>query len=474
MNIGDIASKAALKIAVSKGKKISRKSSASEIPDSVPVRIGNETGSSFRAGFAVRTVLPGDITCAKYYMAGYRTNNVITGVHDPQTVSALWLDCGSDEGIVLVSCDAVGLTGHDVNVIRESLSDFCSSSGCRLVSISCTHTHAGIDTVGYWGPLPFTGRSKKFQSMFFGAIEDVCREAYLNRKSGRLYSGYIHVPEANCSTRYPYAVNDRLSRFRFVPADGSEETWFLNFSAHSDSLGGKNSTLSSDYCYFMRKKINSVKKTNVLFSVGAIASVDIAPLSDNRWERCRTAGEMLAEKAFEIDNDTELNSSISFISQKYLAPVDNSILSLMPLLGVCTSDIAAFSESTTGLALVTEMTYLKLGSRKILILPGEIFTEIIYGGYADAENSATGKGPEINPEPFCKICNDEDLIVFGVSNDMTGYVVPPNDWLLHRTQPYLTTARDKFGRRHYNETNSLGPDTAYVMEKVFRKLVNRI
>lgn len=474
MNIGDVASKAALRITAARGKKLRRKEPAPEIADAIPVRIGAPGNNGFRVGFAKETVLPGNITSEKYYMAGYRTNNVITGVHDPQTVSAMWIDCGGNEGIILVSADAVGLTGHDVNEIRDSLSDFCSESGCKYIDVSCTHTHAGIDTVGYWGPLPFTGRNKMFQTMLFGAIENVCKQAYLNRKSGRLYCGYIHVPEANCATRYPYAVNDRLSRFRFVPNDGSEETWFVNFCAHSDSLGGGNSTLSSDYCYFMRKKINSVKKTNVLFSVGAIASVDIAPLSENRWERCRLAGEMLAEKLYAIENDRELESEITFIRQRYLSPVDNSILALMPAWGVCTSDVEPCENCKTGIALVTEMTYLKIGGQKILILPGEIFTEIIYGGYADAANSATGKGPEINPEPFCKICGDDNLMIFGVSNDMTGYVVPPNDWLLHETQPYLTVPRDRFGRRHYNETNSLGPDTAYVMEKVFRKLAAEI
>lgn len=471
MNIGDIASSAAFKFSRSRGRKLAKKVNAPAIPDAEPVSI---RGDGFRVGFSKRMVAPENVTSEKYYMAGFRPNNVITGMHDPQTVSAMWIDCGRDEGIVLVSADCVGLTGHDVNEIRDSLSDFCRISGCKYIDISCTHSHAGIDTVGYWGPLPFTGKNKEFQSRFFSAIADVCKEAYQNRKSGRLYSGFIHVPEAIRASRYPYAVNDKLSRLRFVPDDGSEETWFMNYSAHSDSLGGSNSTISSDYCYFMREAINAQKKTNVLFSVGAIASVGIAELSENRWERSRMAGHILAEKAFSIDNDTELDAEITFINQKYYAPIDNHILTLMPAWGVCTADTVPCADSRLGLALKTEMTYIEIGHQKILVLPGEIFTEIVYGGYADAENSATGKGAEINPEPFVNICGDENLMILGVSNDMTGYIVPPNDWILHTTQPYLTSVRDKFDRNHYNETNSLGPDTAYLIENVFRKMLSKM
>jgi len=474
MNILDFASSAALKYSKFKGRQLSKKFDTPVLSEAEPVIIKNENGNGFFVGFANAVVAPKSYTDKKYFMAGFRCNNVITGVHDPQTVSAMWIDCKGDEGILLVSVDAVGLTGHDVKEIRASLADFSKKSGCRYIDISCTHTHAGIDTVGYWGPLPFTGKDEKFMKQLFEAIADVCRKAYENRKSGKLYSGFVHVPKAIHAGRYPHALNDRLSRIRFVPDDGTEETWFMNYCAHSDSLGGKNSTVSADYVYFMRSAINRTQKTNVLFSVGSIASVGISNLSENRWERSRLAGEILAEAAFGIDNDIELESEISFVYQPYYAPVDNSILALMPMFGVCTTDIVPYKDCEIGLALATEMTYIKLGEQKILVLPGEIFTELVYGGYADAENSATGKGPEINPEPLAEICNDPNLMIFGVSNDMTGYIVPPNDWILHPTQPYLTSVRDKFDRNHYNETNSIGIRMAEIIAENFYTMVKKL
>ena len=62
----------------------------------------------------------------------------------------------------------------------------------------------------------------------------------------------------------------------------------------------------------------------------------------------------------------------------------------------------------------------------------------------------------------------------GVSNDMTGYMVPPNDFILHETQPYLSTAKDRFDRRHYHETNSLGYLTPFVVADVIKDMVERL
>lgn len=474
MEFLDFVSASAEKLAKYKCRKYDKKNTAPVIDEAEPVIIKNNGSGTFSVGFANSVIAPYSYTDKKYYMAGFRPNNVIKGVHDPQTVSAMWLDCKGDEGIILVSLDAIGLTGHDVKLIRASLSDFCKETGCKYIDISCTHTHAGIDTVGYWGPLPFSGRNEAFMKQLFEAVALVCKKAYANRKSGKLYSGYIHVPEVIRASRYPHALNDRLSRLRFVPDDGTEETWFMNYCAHCDSLGGSNSVVSGDYIHFMRTAINRVKKTNVLFSVGSIASVGIANLSEDRWERSELAGEKLSGAAFNIENDVELKGEISFIQQPFYAPVDNHILALMPMWGVCTSDIVPYKDSVVGVALVTEMTYLKIGHQKILILPGEIFTEIVRGGYADRENSATGRGEEINPVPFIEICEDDNLMIFGVSNDMTGYIVTPNDWLLHPTQPYLNSGKDKFGRNHYNETNSISVRMAGIIENNFKAMVKKI
>ena len=63
------------------------------------------------------------------------------------------------------------------------------------------------------------------------------------------------------------------------------------------------------------------------------------------------------------------------------------------------------------------------------------------------------------------------MIVFGVSNDMAGYVVPPNDFILHPETPYFENGHDIHDRRHYEETNSLGPKTAVTIADTVKEML---
>ena len=65
------------------------------------------------------------------------------------------------------------------------------------------------------------------------------------------------------------------------------------------------------------------------------------------------------------------------------------------------------------------------------------------------------------------------MVVFGVSNDMTGYVVPPNDFILNPTQPYLNGYKDKFDLNHYHETNSMGIGAQKSIADAFADMVSR-
>ena len=141
----------------------------------------------------------------------------------------------------------------------------------------------------------------------------------------------------------------------------------------------------------------------------------------------------------------------------------------------------------------TEMSwiefYQKDGTRKksIVLTPGEMFPELVYGGLLTEITGSIETDPHNpdaeNPETFVEIAarygktfgeNNEDLIVFGLSNDMTGYVVPPNDFLLHPTLPYINGNKVCQGRSHYEETNSVGPNMAYVMAGNFEALLASI
>lgn len=473
MGINEFAATAVRKIGISTGKKLRKKGvKADPLPKDAPTII---EGEKFVSGYAVKEVMPKSITEKKYWIAGHGMGKTIDRVHDPVTVGAMWLGT-NDGGIVHICADIVGLTNFEVNIVRDSLKEFCEKVNCKSVNISCSHSHAGFDTVGYWGQLYKlqTGKDPEYMDLLLKSLKEVAVEAYENRKEGKLYAGDINAPDCVYDKREPIVTRDVLTRIKFVPDDNSTETWLLNFGAHPNTLGGSNHDCSADYPYWLRKTINDTKETNVLFSVGALGGVDPGMFSEDRVERTRMQGEALAKAALAISNDRELKPQITVLQQKYYAPVDNGLLALMATIKACSSQRFPCDRGDLGLALQTEMTYIKIDDLQILLLPGEPFPEVIYGGALPADKSSTGKGTEINPTPIKDIVGDEKLVVFCVTNDMTGYCVAPNDFVLHKTQPYIDQGADVFDKRHYHETNSLGYLTNEVIAEVVTDIMSRV
>ena len=473
MGINEIAAVAVRKIGIAAGKKMRRKGiKADPLPKTEPTII---KGDSFVSGYAVKEVMPKSITEKKYWIAGHGMGHTIDRIHDPITASAMWLGSG-DSGIIHICADIIGLTNFEVNIVRDSLKEFCEKTNCKSVNISCSHTHAGFDTVGYWGQLMKlqTGKDPEYMDLLLKSLKEVAIEAYENRKPGKLYVGSVSVPEAQLDKREPKILHDTLTRIKFVPDDGSTETWLINFGAHPNTLGGSNHDCSADYPYWLRKTINDTKKVNVMFAVSAIGAVDPGDFCEDKPKRTRIQGETLAKAALEISNDRELKPEITVLCQKYYAPVDNGLLALMVTIGACSAQRYPCDRGDLGIALQTEITYIKIDDLQILLLPGEPFPEVVYGGAVEADESSTGKGTDINPPALVDVVGDKDLVVFCVTNDMTGYCVVPNDYILHETQPYIEQGTDVKGRRHYHETNSLGYLTNQVIVEVVEDIMSRV
>ncbi len=477
MDIMDLASKGIVAITKNFGKKICKQQGkAPEIEKAQPIDI---KGSAYRIGFSKAEIMP-DLSSGKtYWIAGHGSGHKMEGVLSPVYVSAVWIDCGNDEGMLWLGGDIVGMTRVEVNKIRSMIMASDKIKGCKCINFSCTHSHSGIDTLGYWGKpnlvsIPSDGKDPEYMEMLMNNCVKVAEEAYAVRKSGKLYNGSIEIKDGLKTRRGFIDKHEILSRFRFVPADGSKETWILNFGAHPNSLGGANRMLSGEYPYFMREQIAAENGADVLFGIGAIGAMDAATLDENDNVNCiKLQAKMIADAAIKIDNDVELKPEMRIIQQPFYLPVGNYVLTLLAMRHVMSFNAYACPESDTGIAMMTEMTYMSIGGQKVLLLPGESFVSTVYGSYMPADVAPTGKDPEINPAPLAEIAGEPDMIVFGVSNDMAGYVVPPNDFILNPTQPYLNGVKDKNGLNHYHETNSMGIGTQQVIADAFADVVSR-
>lgn len=473
MDILDVVMKAIIKFTRSYGKKVQKKNGpAPKIEDVKPTVI---SGKEFRAGFAREEIMPDTSTAKTYYIAGHGSGHVMDGILTTAYISAVWMDCGSEEGMLWLAADCIGMTNIEINKMRAMINESKIIKGCKLINFSASHSHSGVDTLGYWGKpflsIPADGKDPEYMDMLMKKAVKVAEEAYLSKKPGRLFKGEKKIENGLKSGRIFEDRHEFLYRLRFVPDDGSQETWILNFGGHPNSLGGGNRKFSGEYPYFLREKILAENGANVLFGISAIGGMDAADLSEDNFECIKEQGRMLADAAMNMSDERELSPAIRFIQQKFYCPVDNYVLTFLAIRHTMSFNAFSCPSSLTGIATRTEITYMIIGDQKILLLPGENFINTVYGPYTCAEKSSTGKGPEINPEPLAEICNDPSLIVFGVSNDMTGYVVPPNDFILNPTQPFLNGTRDRFDKNHYHETNSLGIETQKTIADTFKRAV---
>lgn len=445
--------------------------------------IDEAVADKFTVGFHREVILPDDIDKKKYYIAGYGENNPAKGVIDPQYAHAVWIDDNSGRGgILLISLDVVGLLNKDVNKIRELLKGFSAQTCCRYIGVMSTHNHAGIDTMGIWGRLPLSGKDDKFMQILFEAVVKCAFGAYESRKNGDLYLGEIEVPDMQEDIRTPIVYSKALTRFRFVPDDNSNDVWILNFASHSESLQGCNHLVSADFPCYLREKIRNTTGAETFYTVGAIGGMISMDIPDEKRlreehrliESTRNIGYKLADYAMSINNDKKLQPLVNFARKEFYADVENPVLTIACDIGILTADKYTRESAPNYWCLKSEVTYFEIGGKKLLLLPGEVFPELVFGGALSADESATGNGPEVNPKLLCDIAGDENILVFGLANDELGYILPPNDFILHEKSPYIENARDKHDRRHYEETNSMGPKTAQVIADAVEEIIKSI
>ncbi len=468
---------AAAQLAVSKNAADKHCKNPAEILPDVKKDISSKIGESFIFGFSKEEIIPPvkiPSKKKKYYIAGYRNNNAAVGVLDYMNAKALWIDDNTGRGgVVFVSVDCVGLFGADVAIIRDKLNHFSAITGCRSINICSTHCHAGIDTMGMWGPLPKTGRDNTFMQLLYEKIVSAVEGAYKNRTSGDIfYSSVKADKDSQSAPRPPHVYNDTVTRIRFSPANSEPDIYLINFGAHPESLLGKNSLLSADFPCYTARYIKEMTGCETIFFAGAVGGITMRPMDENNIISTIKTGERLGEIALSAINEIKLEPVINIKRKEIYISSDNPVFWFISKFGIIPEKMVTTGEGKLNLGMKTEISLISMGNINLLLLPCEIFPELVWGGYLSKEESSLNEPPEINPEPLCKTVNDDNLIVMGLANGEIGYVLAPNDYLLDSELPFINEPTDKFGRRHYPETNSLGPDTAYAIASAVKDIVN--
>lgn len=440
--------------------------------------------AQFSLGYDSRSILTDGIV-GKMYVGGSisLSKKYATEIADDLKVRTVALSDGSGRGIsVFAEVDAYGLSLPDVREIRTRLADYAKENNINSITVAVLHQHSAVDTLGMNGDIIKMVLTNPVSSYFDKSLENGKNDAYMENlfdtccesvkaavssmTQGKLYYSTADQSAYLSDKRAPYVSDENFNRFRFVPDNGTSETWLVSTEIHCVGNGAAGTVITGDYPYYAEQVINEKAGANVFFFMGAQQSTTlnrnentVVNYSEDmtRLESLAGFGQSIANTLMQITEEREVSPLLNIKYKEVLFPVDNGIL----LLGCKVGLFEAYVEKKDGEYYVkTEIGYAELGDEfAFAIIPGELAPEIAYGGCLQ-EDSWSGETWDYPSLQEIVSESGRTLKVLDLANDQIGYIVPDNNYI-----SMIAKESDSI------ELVSLGERTASTLVKEFEALV---
>jgi hypothetical protein len=454
------------------------------IPLQPPAPSAEPAEPALEAGFAETDLTPklGD---KAVFVAGFGHNRKATAVHDPIMARAVVLRHG-DRKLAIASVDVVGLFHPTVLRVRDKL------PGYTYVLVTSTHNHEGPDTLGLWGPTPFqSGVDPDYLKQVEKGIVDAVQSAEKSLKPVTARIGAATAPDLLHDSREPYIKHDELVALQFLDAKTEKPAGIVvQWNCHPETLGGKNTELSADFVGYTVKHSRDKHKCPVVYLTGTVGGLmtslhvevknaDGKALDDGTFEKTERYGQLigeLADKALKTAKPVVL-TPLEVKSRTIFLPLENKVFQLGRQLGVLNREAflwkddpykaepAGPKDGEKALCVRTEVAWLRLGDLEVAAIPGEIYPELVLDKVEDpADPGADFPDAPIEPAIYPRLKGKHHMLI-GLANDEIGYIIPKRQW--DEKPPFC------YGRKmpQYGEVNSLGPDTAPLLCKAFKELI---
>ncbi len=436
------------------------------------------------AGFGEADVTP-KLDGKPVYIAGFGNNCKATGVHDPIMARAVVLRHGNRK-IALASVDVVGLFHPLVLRVRERLPGF------EYVLITSTHNHEGPDTLGLWGPTRLqTGVDPEYLKQVEQGIVDAVTAADKALQPVTVRIGTATAPELLHDGREPIVKHDELVALQFLDARTQKTAGLIvQWNCHPETLESKNTLLSADFVGYTVRHLSEEHKCPVVYLTGTVGglmtslhvevkSAEGKVLPDGSFEKTERYGQLVGELA---NRGLKTAKSVSLAPLEvrhrmiYL-PLENKGFLVARQVGVLNreaflwngdpykAELAGPQDLEKPQCMRSEVAWLRLGELEIAAIPGEIYPELVLDKVQDPPDPGADfpKAP-IEPAIYKQLHGKYRMLI-GLANDEIGYIIPKRQW---DVVPPFCYGKDK---AQYGEINSLGPDTAPVLCKAFKELV---
>lgn len=366
---------------------------------------------TFRVAAGSVDITPGEGA----FLAGYGPDRKSTSTADAIHLKAALIETGSDL-LALLTIDCIGLTRPDILAIEAGVAQLLPNA---KIVVSSTHTHAGPDVVGIWGPAFWrSGRDEAYIAQLITRAV-----ALVTTTASRLQPATSRVASADLPLAWvenvsePELLDRRLSVIQFVDDGGLSLLTLVNYACHPTVLGPENTLVSADFLAGFYQKLTSEIGGENLFFQGAIGGW-VQPLQGDRSHALALAhGESLAGAVIDLLADAQNNAyaPLVFRRQQVDVPLDNWGFRLLMWLGV-------LDRQTYDGAMRTSVAWFNVGEAEFVTHPGET-------------------SPAYSLESR-KLMNTRHSFVLGLSQDAMGYILKPEYFAEDVSYPhaeYLTS-----------------------------------
>ncbi len=393
-----------------------------------------------KAGYAQTIITPG--LEKTVYMAGFGQNRRAETVHDDLYVRALAL-ADSSRTLILCGLDLIGFFRRDVNEVIKRVHE--TAPGVDVIMASL-HPHHGPDTMGLWGPNPYTSG---IDQGYLSSVKDKATATILSairdlKPVSGMKTTSLLVPGLAKNARNPEVRDEELTVAQFMDKDGHALVSLFNFPCHPEVLWEHNTHISADYPGSLRREVESLTGAPCIFFSGALGGMMTPDVKDHSFEEAGFMGRKLAVEGLKALKDAPVlqeGLDLSRTKQEFGIKLTNPLFKI-----AIHNKLFPDVRSENGLV-NTEASLLKIGSLWFATIPGELLPKLGLSLKADMKSAGAGVAG-----------------VICLANDELGYIIPEEIFRfpLNPLKP----------GKHYEETNSIGKGIAPAVMKAVRSLLN--
>jgi hypothetical protein len=440
----------------------------------IALALASPAFAELSAGAAKRIITPDLDKFAPVYMAGFGNNRRAASIHDD-----LWARCLAvgTERMPLVMCgvDSIGLFREDVLKIRELVKQ---QYGKEVdVVVAALHDHQAPDTMGLWGPSEGkSGINEAYNSYVIERTAEAVVEAVKNLAPATFVFAKAHpeILDSFVHDNRPPVVHDaEVIAVSAIGADGKRIGTLLNWANHPETLGSRNTAITSDYSGYLRGELEKRLGGMAVFINGAVGGMQsplgakIEGVAEESFEKAKFIGEHVADIAADAVLEAKPGELTGFVfaENTIYIPVANPGFQAAAKADLYKGRKPMSANGST--AAPVGLIRLRNGDKTLLeiaLVPGELYPELSVGG---VERYAGADFPDAPIEPAIKSNMDAPYrMLFGLADDEIGYIIPKAEW--DNRPPWLNGA----SKRWYGEVNSVGPEAAPMITETIVELIH--